>query len=124
MRLLLDQNLDRNAAQLLRERGHDALNARELGLRAAEDPEILGFAAKDQRVIATLDSDFHKLLATQELSGPSTILIRIHNPTAAQISKVVHSVCLRYESQLLSGCMITVDGDSERFQKLPVKKYR
>jgi predicted nuclease of predicted toxin-antitoxin system len=124
MRLLLDQNLDRNAAQLLRDIGHDALNTREVGLRIAEDNEILEYAAKNSRVIATLDSVFHALLVTRGLSGPSTILIRVQSPTAAKVCELVHSVCLRYETQLLSGCMFTVDGESARVQKLPLRSSR
>ena len=39
--------------------------------------EILDFARTGQRVIITLDSDFHTILAVTNASSPSVILIRL-----------------------------------------------
>jgi predicted nuclease of predicted toxin-antitoxin system len=43
MKLLLDQNLSAGAAGILRHGGLDVVHAREVGLAAAEDTEILAW---------------------------------------------------------------------------------
>ena len=42
-------------------------------MQRASDEEILIVAAEQRRVVITLDSDFHALLAVRGLSRPSTI---------------------------------------------------
>jgi predicted nuclease of predicted toxin-antitoxin system len=118
--LLVDQNLGRRTSALLRELGHEALDTRELGLPTASDSKILDVALADSRIIVTLDSDFHAMLATQGLPGPSTILLRLHVPTAREASTLIHSVCERFEQELLNGCMVTADADSVRLRRLPI----
>jgi hypothetical protein len=62
MKLLLDQGLPRSAAMLLREGGIDTLHVGEIGLAAATDNEILQRGRQEERVVVTLDADFHALL--------------------------------------------------------------
>ena len=71
MKLLLDQGLPRLAASLLREAGIDAVHTGEIGYATAEDSDILIYARQEMRVIATLDSDFHALLARSNASSPT-----------------------------------------------------
>ena len=45
-RILLDQGLSPGAAPLLREIGFDAVHVREIGMRDADDEDILAHAAQ------------------------------------------------------------------------------
>jgi predicted nuclease of predicted toxin-antitoxin system len=67
-RLLLDQGLPADAAGLFRELGYDCRHVSELGLQKASDEQILVLAAEQRRVVITLDSDFHALLAVRGLA--------------------------------------------------------
>ena len=69
MRLLIDQNLPWESSSLLRTLGHDCVHTRELGLQRAIDEDLLELAAVENRVIATLDIDFHTLIATANRSN-------------------------------------------------------
>jgi predicted nuclease of predicted toxin-antitoxin system len=120
VKLLIDQNLDRRTSALLRALGHDAQNAGELGLSTAPDQVILDLAVGQGRVIATMDSDFHVMIATRRLALPSTILIRVHSPKATLACELIHSVCNRFSEQLFRGCLVTVDGESARVRDLPI----
>ncbi len=111
-------------AGLLRGLGQEAVSAREAGLQIASGSAILEAALAEARIIATLDSDFHTMLATQGLSAPSTILIRLHAPTAQEACAIIHSICGRFEQELLAGCMVTVDADSVRVRQLPIQLSR
>jgi predicted nuclease of predicted toxin-antitoxin system len=75
-RVLLDQGLPAGSALILREQGWDTIHVREVGLSAAEDVEILAFAASQSRVMVTLDRDFPQILALTHAARPSVILIR------------------------------------------------
>lgn len=63
IKLFLDQGLPRSAAGLLRERGWDVQHVSERGMSRAEDATILLVARQEERVLVTLDADFHTLLA-------------------------------------------------------------
>lgn len=76
-RLLLDQGLPRSSVAKLRDAGVDAVHAGDVGLSRATDSEILQYAVENDRVVVTLDADFHTMLALQEASSPSVVRIRI-----------------------------------------------
>ena len=122
MKLLLDQSVPRLAAQLLREIGHDAVHASEIGMQLAPDIDYLIRAAADGSVIATLDADFHGLLATREMDSPSTIHLRLHNPDEQLAATVIDELCARYETELLEGYVITFKRNSTRLRSLPISK--
>ena len=77
MKLLLDQGLPRSASSLLTQQGLDTIHVSEIGMWAAEDSEIMQKAQADNRVVVTLDADFHSILALNNFSSPSVIRIRI-----------------------------------------------
>jgi len=49
----------------------DTIHVGEIGLSAGEDAEIILRAREEERVILTLDADFHTLLALDEITCPS-----------------------------------------------------
>jgi predicted nuclease of predicted toxin-antitoxin system len=71
IKMLLDQGLPRTAASLLRERGWDVQHVSERGMSRAEDSAIIALARLEQRMVVTLDADFHALLAVSGATGPS-----------------------------------------------------
>ncbi|MCP4358512.1 MAG: hypothetical protein GY796_10895 [Chloroflexi bacterium] len=73
MKLLLDQGLPRTSAARLRALGLDAVHTGEIDLATAEDVEILERAQRENRIVITLDSDFHTLLALTNATGTTTL---------------------------------------------------
>jgi len=60
-RLLLDENVSWDLAVALRQRGHDVLHVRDLGLLGADDEVVFGAAMREGRVMVTYDIDFLSL---------------------------------------------------------------
>lgn len=63
MRFLVDQCLSPDFAVVLAEAGHDVVHIRDLGMQRAGDPDVLGLARRDDRVLVSADTDFGTLMA-------------------------------------------------------------
>lgn len=58
MRFLVDEDLPRSTDSLLRQHGHEAIDARDVGLRGASDSEIAIYAQKHELCLLTGDMGF------------------------------------------------------------------
>ncbi len=120
MRVLLDQGLPRSAAGLLRAAGIDAVHAGECGLAEAIDTEILHFARRQNRVIFTLDADFHAFLVLGHASAPSVVRFRIEGLRADSAADAIRSILQSCREELAKGAMVSVTEDRVRIHYLPV----
>ncbi|ACA98636.1 MULTISPECIES: DUF5615 family PIN-like protein [Cyanophyceae] len=122
MKLLLDQGLPRSAATLLSEAGIDTIHVAEIGLSAADDTDILQRAKDDERVVVTLDADFHALLALSEAASPSVIRIRIERLRAQALTNLLLKVLGEVTEDLEQGAIVTVETSRVRMRRLPLMK--
>ncbi|MBL8238677.1 MAG: DUF5615 family PIN-like protein [Bryobacterales bacterium] len=118
---LLDQGLAPGTAEILRQRGVDAIHVIEIGLDRAEDSEILTAARLQNRVCVTLDHDFHTHLAIAGQGRPSVILLRIEGLAAAQQADLIGSICRTCDTLLAEGAAVSADGRSLRVRRLPLR---
>ena len=88
-RLLLDQGLPREAAEILRTDGWDVCHVGEIGLGNASDEKIIEHAIADSRFIVTLDADFHSLVAVAGGREPSVIRIRREGLRGPELAKLI-----------------------------------
>ncbi|MFB2880882.1 DUF5615 family PIN-like protein [Floridanema aerugineum] len=120
MKLLLDQGLPLSAAALLRDVGIDTIHVGEIALSAAEDAEIIQKAREEERVIVTLDADFHTLLALDEAISPSVIRVRIERLRAQALTQLLLRVISECEEELERGAAVTVEPRKIRIRCLPL----
>ena len=120
MKLLLDQGTPRSAATILCRAGFDAVHTGEIGLAEAEDSEIIRRASDEDRIIVTLDADFHTHLASAQALKPSVIRIRIEGLRAAEFSGLLQNVLTQCTDDLKAGAMISVTTSQIRVRRLPV----
>ena len=70
MRFLIDEMYAERVAQLLVERGHDAVHVRDIGLGGALDADVLARAADEDRIVVTENAvDFLSLLDQRQGAG-------------------------------------------------------
>ncbi len=122
IKMLLDQGLPRTAANLLRERGWDVQHVSERGMSTAEDAAIIAIARQEQRMVVTLDADFHALVAVSGATGPSVLRIRMEGQKADQVALLIERVLALASDELKQGAMITVAAGNIRIKLLPVAK--
>lgn len=63
MKFIVDAQLPPALAAWLREKGHDAVAVREVGLHEAGDGAIWSYARKEAAIVVTKDEDFALLAA-------------------------------------------------------------
>lgn len=122
IKLLLDQGLPLSASGLLSKAGIDTIHVAEIGFSTAKDREILARAKEDDRVVVTLDADFHALLALSGANSPSVIRIRIERLKAVAITNLLLSILPKCEEDLAKGAVVTVERHRIRLRLLPLLK--
>ncbi len=120
-RIVLDQGLPATAVMILRDDGWDAVHAREIEMQEATDREILDYAARESRVVITLDRDFPQILALTAVTRPSVVLVRQQRLRAAEVAAVITSIWREYETVLDQGSVVKVSAKGIRVRLLPLK---
>lgn len=120
MKLLLDQGTPRSTATLLRQAGWDAVHTGEIGMAESADEEILKRALIENRIVVTLDADFHAQLALSQADEPSVIRIRIEGLQAEEFSQLLQKVIRQCEDDLKTGAIISVNDFQIRIRHLPI----
>jgi len=116
--LLLDQGLPRSAAAILRDKGYDVLHVAEIGLRDARDIEIIHYAREQDRIVVTLDADFHALLKVGGHSKPSVMRLRLEGLRGAELADLVEQVFTTVENDLRQGALVTVNAKTIRVHRI------
>ena len=111
MRFLVDRCAGRRLAALLRDVGHDVLEARTLGPDPG-DRALLAVAASENRVVITIDTDFGELIFHHR--APHAGLIRLPDVPAEQRIALVTEVIARYGQGLDNHAIVTIRGDRIR----------
>ncbi|NJM66323.1 MAG: DUF5615 family PIN-like protein [Acaryochloris sp. RU_4_1] len=121
MKLLLDQGLPLSAAALLRRDADiDTIHVGEIGMSEAEDADIIQQARDEGRIVVTLDTDFHALLALHVATNPSVIRIRIERLRAQALTDLLLTVIAECAEALEQGSAITVEPSRIRIRRLPL----
>ena len=120
MRFLVDNALSPSVAKALVEAGHDAVHVRERGMHAAADEVLFEWAAAENRVIVSVDTDFSRILSQRRSAKPSVILFRRdwHVPNR-QVSAILANLAA-IENGLEEGAVITFDRERIRIRSLPL----
>lgn len=119
MRWLLDQGLPRTAALHLGD-SEDAVHVGDLGMASASDAAILEFARESRRIVVTLDSDFHTLLALSGSSSPSVIRIREEGLKGLDLARLILHIARQFGPELKSGCSMSYRAGKLRLRALPL----
>lgn len=120
MKLLLDQGLPRSATSLLGQARIDSIHVADIRLSSAEDMEILEQARNLDRIIVTLDADFHSLLALTGATCPSVIRIRIEKLRAQALTHLLIDIIRECQTDLEQGAALSVELNPIRIRRLPL----
>lgn len=116
MKFLIDRCAGRLLADWLRKQGHDVVESSELGPDLG-DRALLDWAAKERRILVTIDTDFGQLIYLENLSHAG--LIRLPDVPARERQLICQDLLMRYENDMQDAAIITVRGGRIRISKGP-----
>ena len=77
LKFKMDENLPVEAADLLRQFGHDAVTVSEQHLSGSTDPDVAAVCRRERRALVTLDADFADIRAYPPDQFPGLIVLRL-----------------------------------------------
>ena len=116
MRFLIDRCAGRRLAEWLKAEGHDVAEARQRGPDPG-DATLLGWAAAENRVLITLDTDFGALVHLRGVAHAG--LIRLPDVPAATRIALVRQILQDHPEQDLTVSIVTVRGRRIRLSRWP-----
>ena len=107
-KFLLDADMPRSSAEVIRALGYDVRDVRDLGMRYADDRAIIEFAQKSGRVVVTRDLDFGSVL--QYPDHPGAIILRLPSEyTTRELNDILKNFLSSIEGQILQKAIIIVE---------------
>jgi predicted nuclease of predicted toxin-antitoxin system len=121
MRFLADAGISPRTVEFLRQRGHDAVHVRELGMQRADDRSIAERARAERCILLTFDLDFGAVLAIGVVDRPSVVIFRLADERAESVNHRLATVLSEQSSALESGALILVEDSRYRVRSLPMR---
>jgi predicted nuclease of predicted toxin-antitoxin system len=93
---LIDEDISRSTAQIIKKKGFEVLDARDCGLKGKSDEEIFKFAQKKKAVILTGDMGFGNLLRFPV--GSHAGIVIAHFPNEMPTSEINRQIIVAFDS--------------------------
>ena len=119
-RIGLNQGCPRSTASALQQQGWDVVHIGDIGMSRATDAAIIDWAAHGNRVVVTLNSDFHALLALGGLTFPSVVRVRQEGLGGVMLASLLLSVWPRIIDALAAGAAVTITERDVRIRRVPI----
>ncbi|MCL1493988.1 MAG: DUF5615 family PIN-like protein [Pseudanabaena sp. Salubria-1] len=121
IRLLADVHISPKTVADLQKQGYKIMRSSEFLPANAPDINILEFARTENWVVLTQDLDFSMLVALSRYSQPSLITLRLSSAKPDIVTQKLLDVLPQIEEALQEGSAITIQDESIRIRKLPVR---
>jgi predicted nuclease of predicted toxin-antitoxin system len=99
LKFLVDVGVGKKVEDFLYKNGYDILSVRKLNPRMS-DSEIINIAAKDNRIVITMDKDFGELIYNSGLIHKGILLLRTENCSGDKKAKILSEILINYSSEL------------------------
>lgn len=121
IRLLADVHISPKTVEDLQKQGYEIMRSSDVLPANAPDINILEFARTENWVVLTQDLDFSMLVALSRYSQPSLITLRLSSAKPDIVTQKLLDILPQIEEALQEGSAITIQDESIRIRKLPVR---
>ncbi|MBC7785733.1 MAG: DUF5615 family PIN-like protein [Burkholderiales bacterium] len=104
-----DENLHPDAAQLLRDYGHDALTIWDQQMRGAIDRKIADICASERRALVTLDLDFADIRTYPPREYSGLIVLRLNDQSRRGVVAAINRFLPLLNSEPIIGALWIVE---------------
>ena len=117
-RFLVDEDLPRSLARLLRTEGLDAEDVRDIGLRGKTDSEGVRYGVAQHRVLLTADPGFANLLTVPLGSHHGILVARLPNEVPImKLNAVILEAIRTLSDDELRGSLVIVEPGRIRLRR-------
>ncbi len=95
LKFVIDEDIPRSTAKVLRNRGYEVLDVRDCGLRGKSDDEVFRFAQKEKAIILTGDLGFGNILHFPV--GSHSGIVIAHFPNEISTSELNNHIIKAFE---------------------------
>jgi predicted nuclease of predicted toxin-antitoxin system len=117
-KFLTDEDMPRSTARILRDKGYDAMDVRDCGLRGKEDQEVFAFAQRHSLVLITGDMGFSNI--THFRIGSHAGIVIAHYPnemSPAEINRQIIEAFDHLTESDLKGNLLILDPGKIRIRR-------
>jgi len=109
-KFLVDEDMPRSTAEVLRQAEHEAEDARDVGLRGHSDQEVFDHAQVQGAILVTADKDFANILRFPLGSHAGIIVVRVPDRLPTQrVNEELLQALERLKQQKLTGALVIVE---------------
>lgn len=116
MKFLVDENLPSEVAEQLREAGHEAATAFELGLVGQADVQLAAVCRRDHRALISLDLDFANTLVYPPADYFGLVVLRLEQQSKPHVLVVTAALMAKLSEEELVGKLWIVDEERIRIR--------
>ena len=117
MKLKLDENLSRHLKPVLTGLGHDVLTAADEDFLSRPDVEVAAGAAREGRILLSLDIEFADLRKHPPGSHPGIVLFRPASLGPLSVNRFIERFAHSTDLSALSGCVAAVEPQRIRIRR-------
>lgn len=103
MRVKVDEDLPKEAAQMLRQRGYEAVSVVEQGMGGLKDPSLWQMVQVEQRFLVTADKGFGDTRFYPPGTHAGVLLLRPDQDGIRPVMELLEQVIAHYDLQTLAG---------------------
>lgn len=120
MKFLVDVSISPKTVEFLKKNGYEAVRISELGMAKSKDEEIFDYAIEKDMILITTDLDFGDILAYTKSKNPSTIILRLKNPSPEFVNQMLLLTLPKIMEPLKKGAIIVIEDRRIRIRELPI----
>lgn len=117
MRVKLDENMPGRAGALLIAQGHDVATVAAEGLGGKSDVAVARTAARERRMVVTLDRRFADIRRYPPGHHPGFLVLRPQNQSSSAVERLLTSFLDQYRLDDMVGCIVVVEASAVRIRR-------
>lgn len=109
LKFKVDENLPREAPQILTDGGYDAVSVPDQQMGGRPDPDVVAVCQAEERVLITLDMDFSDIRAYPPSLHPGMVVLRLSRVDKRRVLDAIGRLVPLLEKEPLIGKLWIVD---------------
>ncbi|MCL4704349.1 DUF5615 family PIN-like protein [bacterium] len=109
LKVIMDVGVGKLSEDWLSQQGHDVLATRNINPRMGDD-EILEIAAREGRLVITMDKDFGELVYRHKAANAGVLLLRLDDATSLEKVQIISQIFSEHEDKLFGSFSVYKNG--------------